>query len=101
MFGRAISYRVISFQRILRHFRSGILVTATGSVVPVLCAFSPYGEYDYSHPTDGAFPESGAFRVLPPIPTGLLVEQFRHVVLNYLLEDEPITEAFTAQKPGS
>jgi hypothetical protein len=63
--------------------------------------YFPYREYDHPRPTDGAFSGSGAFRVLPPIPAGLLVEQLRHVVLDYLLEDEPITEAFAAQEPGS
>jgi hypothetical protein len=31
--------------------------------------------------------------VLPPIPTSLLAEQLCHAVLDYLVEDEAITEA--------
>ena len=36
-----------------------------------------------------------SFRVLPPIPTVLLAEPLRHAVLDYLVEDEAITEEFT------
>ncbi|MDP7152261.1 MAG: hypothetical protein QGI70_14995, partial [Paracoccaceae bacterium] len=43
---------------------------------------------------DGVFVESGTFRVLPPIPTVLLAEPLRHAVLDYLVEDEAITEEF-------
>ncbi len=43
---------------------------------------------------DGIFVESGTFRVLPPIPTVLLAEPLRHAVLDYLVEDEAITEEF-------
>jgi hypothetical protein len=43
---------------------------------------------------DGVFANSCTFRVLPPIPTKLLVEQLRHAVLDYLVEDEAITEEF-------
>jgi len=35
---------------------------------------------------DGVFVESGAFRVLLPIPTVLLAEPLRHAVLDYLVE---------------
>ena len=44
--------------------------------------------------SDGVFYRSGAIRVLPPIPGALLVEQLRHAVLDYLVEDEAITEDF-------
>ena len=47
--------------------------------------------------TDGAFSQSGTFRVLPPIPATLLVEQLRHAVLDYLVEDEAITEEFASK----
>jgi hypothetical protein len=43
---------------------------------------------------------SGDFAVLPPIPTGLLAEQLRHVVLDYLVEGEAITEEFALRLPG-
>jgi len=43
---------------------------------------------------DGVFVESGTFRVLPPIPTALLAEPLRHAVLDYLVENEAITEEF-------
>ena len=43
---------------------------------------------------DGVFSESGAFRVLPAIPPILLVGQLRHAVLDYLFEEEAITEDF-------
>ncbi len=39
-------------------------------------------------------PASVSFRVLPPIPTVLLAEPLRHAVLDYLVEDEAITEEF-------
>ncbi len=42
---------------------------------------------------------SGIFAVLPPIPTGLLAEQLRHAVLDYLVEDEAITEEFALRLP--
>ncbi len=43
-----------------------------------------------------------SFRVLPPIPTVLLAEPLRHAVLDYLVEDEAITEEFaTGSFPGS
>ncbi len=35
--------------------------------------------------------------MLPPIPSALLVEQLRHAVLDYLVEDEAITEDFTSK----
>jgi hypothetical protein len=47
--------------------------------------------------TDGVFSETGTFRVLPPIPATLLVEQLRHAVLEYLVEDEAITEDFASK----
>ncbi len=47
--------------------------------------------------SDGVFFGSGAFRVLPPIPGALLVEQLRHAVLDYLIEDEAITEDFASK----
>ncbi|HJL53207.1 MAG TPA: hypothetical protein QF695_11285 [Arenicellales bacterium] len=31
---------------------------------------------------------------MPPIPTGLLAEQLRRAVLDYLLEDEAMTKEF-------
>jgi hypothetical protein len=37
---------------------------------------------------------------LPPIPTGFLAEQLRHVVLDYLVEGEAITEEFALRLPG-
>ncbi len=46
---------------------------------------------------DGAFSESGAFGLLPPILGALLVEQLRHAVLDYLREDEAITEDFASK----
>ncbi len=46
---------------------------------------------------DGTFSENGVFRVLPPIPGALLVEQLRHAVLDYMVEDEAITEDFASK----
>jgi len=52
--------------------------------------------YPHTHAlvSDGVFSESGAFRVLPPIPGTLLVEQLCHAVLDYLVEDEMMTDDF-------
>jgi hypothetical protein len=36
---------------------------------------------------DGVFSESGAFCVLPATPSQLLVQQLRHAVLSYLVEE--------------
>ena len=56
---------------------------------------------NYSHihglVADAAFSETGAFRVLPPIPGALLIEQLRHTVLDYLVDDEAITENFASK----
>jgi len=41
---------------------------------------------------DGVFKTNGVFRVLPPPPTELLVEQCRHAVLNFLYEEGVITD---------
>jgi hypothetical protein len=35
--------------------------------------------------------------VLPPIPTSLLAEQLCHAVLDYLVEDEVITDGVSVQ----
>jgi hypothetical protein len=40
------------------------------------------------------FSESGAFRVLPPIPAGLLLAQLRRAVLDYLVEGKAIAAVF-------
>jgi hypothetical protein len=44
--------------------------------------------------TEVTTPSKISFWVLPPIPTGLLAEQLHHAVLDYLVEDGAITEAF-------
>jgi len=44
--------------------------------------------------SDGVFSGSGAFHVLPPIPGTLLVEQLCRAVLDFLIENEAITEDF-------
>ncbi len=38
-----------------------------------------------------------AFATLPPIPKGLLVEQLRHAVRDYLVEDGVVTEEFSGK----
>ena len=43
---------------------------------------------------DGVFKTNGVFRVLPPPPIELLVEQFRHAVLDFLVEVGAIEEDF-------
>jgi hypothetical protein len=51
------------------------------------------GSQEISHPyihalvVDGVFSESGAFCALPATPSQLLVQQLRHAVLNYLVEE--------------
>lgn len=41
---------------------------------------------------DGVFKDNRVFHVLPPPPKELLVEQFRHDVLDFLVEEEAITD---------
>lgn len=43
---------------------------------------------------DGIFKDNGVFRVLPPPPAELLVEQFRLAVLNFLYKEGLIAEDF-------
>lgn len=43
---------------------------------------------------DGVFKHNGVFRVLPPPPVELLEEQFRHDVLDFLVEEGVVTDDF-------
>jgi len=46
---------------------------------------------------DGVFSASGTFRVLPPIPGRLLMEQLRCALLDYLVEEDAITREFAGK----
>ena len=43
---------------------------------------------------DGVFMDNGVFRVLPPPPVELLIEQFRQAVLDFLVKEGAITDDF-------
>ncbi len=61
-------------------------------VYPVRTDLRRPGDLSPAYPCAGS--RRCVFRVLPSIPATLLVEQLRHAVLDYLVEDEAITEDF-------
>lgn len=94
-------HRLGAFSRIVANLLSDAYAEAATWGKPGFILFvQTFGDLVTFHPhihalvADGAFANSGTFRVLPPVPTKLLVEQLRHAVLDYLVEDEAITEEF-------
>jgi len=94
-------YRLGGFCRIVARLLSAAYKEAAPWGKPGYILFvQTFGDLVNFHPhihalvADGVFAESGAFHVLPVVPPILLVGKLRHAVLDYLVEEEAITEDF-------